>query len=70
MMKAGEQIAKVAGKKIVVIGAVAGGASAAARARRLDEHATITMIEKAGDPSIANCGMPYWLVRARAFARA
>mmetsp|Transcript_12383 Transcript_12383/g.32370 ORF Transcript_12383/g.32370 Transcript_12383/m.32370 type:complete len:623 (+) Transcript_12383:114-1982(+) len=48
-------------KKIVIIGAVAGGASAAARARRLDERATIVMIEKAGDPSIANCGMPYWL---------
>uniref|UniRef100_A0A7S4AZR6 Rhodanese domain-containing protein n=1 Tax=Chrysotila carterae TaxID=13221 RepID=A0A7S4AZR6_CHRCT len=48
-------------KRIVVVGAVAGGASAAARARRLDEHATITLFEKGPDPSFANCGLPYYI---------
>ena len=38
-----------------------GGASAGARARRLDEHASITIFEKGPDPSFANCGMPYHL---------
>jgi NADPH-dependent 2,4-dienoyl-CoA reductase/sulfur reductase-like enzyme/rhodanese-related sulfurtransferase len=45
--------------KIVVIGGVAAGASFAARARRLDETAQITIIERGPDVSFANCGLPY-----------
>lgn len=44
---------------IVIVGGVAGGASAAARARRLNEHARITIIERGPDVSFANCGLPY-----------
>lgn len=47
--------------KIVIIGGVAGGASAAARARRLDEDAEIVLIERGTDPSFANCGLPYYV---------
>jgi NADPH-dependent 2,4-dienoyl-CoA reductase/sulfur reductase-like enzyme len=47
--------------KLVVIGGVAGGMSAAARARRLNETASIIVFEKGPDPSFANCGMPYYL---------
>ncbi len=47
------------GKRLVIIGAVAAGASAAARARRLDESAHITLIERGPDVSFANCGLPY-----------
>ena len=47
--------------KLVVIGGVAGGMSAAARARRLNESASIIVFEKGPDPSFANCGMPYFL---------
>ena len=46
-------------KRIVIIGGVAGGASAAARLRRLDEFAEITIIERGPDVSFANCGLPY-----------
>lgn len=46
---------------IVIVGGVAGGASAATRARRLDEHATITMYEKDEHVSFANCGLPYYI---------
>ena len=46
-------------KKIVVVGGVAGGASFAARMRRLDEHAEITMFDKGEYISFANCGLPY-----------
>lgn len=46
-------------KNILVIGGVAAGASFAARARRLDEKATITIIERGPDVSFANCGLPY-----------
>lgn len=46
-------------KKILIIGGVAGGASAAARLRRLDEFAQITLIERGPDVSFANCGLPY-----------
>ncbi len=42
--------------KVVIVGGVAGGASAAARIRRLDEHAQIIMIERSGYVSYANCG--------------
>ncbi|MEO0530718.1 MAG: FAD-dependent oxidoreductase, partial [Planctomycetota bacterium] len=47
--------------KIVIVGGVAGGASAAARARRLDESAEIVLIERGAEPSFANCGMPYYI---------
>jgi NADPH-dependent 2,4-dienoyl-CoA reductase/sulfur reductase-like enzyme/rhodanese-related sulfurtransferase len=46
---------------LVIIGGVAGGMSAAARARRLDESAHITVIEKGPYVSFANCGIPYAL---------
>ena len=45
--------------KLVIIGGVAGGASAACRARRLDETAEIVLIERGPDMSFANCGLPY-----------
>ena len=47
--------------KIIIIGAVAGGASAAARARRLSEDAEIILFERGHDPSFANCGLPYYI---------
>ena len=46
-------------RRIVIVGGVAAGASAAARARRLSEHAEIVLIERGPDVSFANCGMPY-----------
>lgn len=45
--------------RIVIVGGVAGGMSAAARARRLDEHAEIIVFDKGPDVSFANCGLPY-----------
>lgn len=45
--------------RIVIVGGVAGGASAAARARRLAEDAEIILIERGADVSFANCGLPY-----------
>ncbi len=47
--------------KVVIIGGVAGGASAAARLRRLDESAEIVMLERTGFVSYANCGLPYYV---------
>ncbi len=47
--------------KVVIIGGVAGGATAAARIRRLDEHAEIIIFEKSGFISYANCGLPYYI---------
>lgn len=47
--------------KVVIVGGVAGGASAAARIRRLDEHAQIIMIERSGYVSYANCDLPYYV---------
>ena len=47
--------------KIVIIGGVAGGATAAARIRRLDEKAEITVFERSGYISYANCGLPYYV---------
>lgn len=47
--------------KILIVGGVAGGASAAARLRRLDENAEIIMFEKDGYVSFANCGLPYYI---------
>ena len=45
--------------RIVIVGGVAGGASAATRARRCNEHAEIVLLEKDEFVSFANCGMPY-----------
>ncbi|UCF33265.1 MAG: FAD-dependent oxidoreductase, partial [Phycisphaerales bacterium] len=45
--------------KFVIVGGVAAGASAATRARRLDEEAEIVVFEKSGHVSFANCGLPY-----------
>ncbi len=47
--------------KVLIIGGVAGGASAAARLRRLDEQAEIILIEKGEYISFANCGLPYYI---------
>lgn len=47
--------------KVIIIGGVAGGATAAARLRRLDEKASITIYEKSGFISYANCGLPYYI---------
>ena len=47
--------------KVVIVGGVAGGASAAARIRRLDEHAQIIMNGRSGYVSYANCGRPYYV---------
>ena len=49
------------GKKILIVGGVAGGASCAARMRRLDESAEIIMFEKGDYISFANCGLPYYI---------
>jgi NADPH-dependent 2,4-dienoyl-CoA reductase/sulfur reductase-like enzyme/peroxiredoxin family protein/rhodanese-related sulfurtransferase/TusA-related sulfurtransferase len=48
-------------KKVLIVGGVAGGASAAARIRRLDENADIIMFEKGEHISFANCGLPYYI---------
>lgn len=47
--------------KVVIVGGVAGGATAAARIRRLDENAEIVVFEKSGFVSYANCGLPYFI---------
>lgn len=47
--------------KYIIIGAVAGGASTAARLRRMDEHAEIILFEKGEYVSYANCGLPYYI---------
>ena len=47
--------------KIVIVGGVAGGATAAARIRRLDEKAEILVFERTGYISYANCGLPYYI---------
>ena len=47
--------------KVVIVGGVAGGATAAARIRRLDEQAEIVMFERSGFISYANCGLPYYI---------
>jgi NADPH-dependent 2,4-dienoyl-CoA reductase/sulfur reductase-like enzyme/rhodanese-related sulfurtransferase len=54
-----EVIMKV--RKLVIVGGVAGGASAAAKARRCSEEVEIVMYEKGPDISYANCGLPYYL---------
>ncbi len=45
--------------KVIIVGGVAGGASCAARLRRLDEKAEIIMVERGPYVSYANCGLPY-----------
>lgn len=47
--------------KVIIIGGVAGGATAAARIRRLDEQAEIVVFERSGFISYANCGLPYYI---------
>ena len=47
--------------KVLIVGGVAGGATAAARIRRLDENAEITVFERSGYISYANCGLPYYI---------
>ena len=49
--------------KIVIVGGVAGGATAAARARRISEEAEITVVERGPYVSYANCGLPYFISR-------
>lgn len=49
------------GRRIVIVGGVAGGASAAARARRVDESAEIVLYERGPYISFANCGLPYFI---------
>ena len=47
--------------KVVIVGGVAGGATAAARIRRLDEDAQVIVLERSGYVSYANCGLPYYV---------
>ena len=47
--------------KVVIVGGVAGGATAAARIRRLNEQAEIIVFERSGYVSYANCGLPYYV---------
>ncbi|RHW41456.1 CoA-disulfide reductase [Neobacillus notoginsengisoli] len=49
------------GKKVLIVGGVAGGATAAARLRRLDEKADIILFERGEYISFANCGLPYYI---------
>lgn len=51
------------GKRVLVVGGVAGGASAAARVRRLDAEASITVFERGEHVSFSNCSLPYFLSR-------
>lgn len=48
-------------RRVLIVGGVAGGASCAARLRRMDEYAEIFMFERSGHVSFANCGLPYFL---------
>jgi NADPH-dependent 2,4-dienoyl-CoA reductase/sulfur reductase-like enzyme len=48
-------------KKIIIVGGVAGGATAAARLRRIDETSTIVLFERGEHISFANCGLPYYI---------
>lgn len=47
--------------KTLIVGGVAGGATTAARLRRLDEHAEIILFERGEYISFANCGLPYYI---------
>jgi NADPH-dependent 2,4-dienoyl-CoA reductase/sulfur reductase-like enzyme/rhodanese-related sulfurtransferase len=55
------KVSSVRAKKIVIIGGVAGGMSAAARARRLSDDSEIIVFERSGFVSYANCGLPYFV---------
>ncbi|CAN5396977.1 CoA-disulfide reductase [soil metagenome] len=55
------KLSSVKSKKIVIVGGVAGGMSAAARARRLSEDCQIIVFERSGFVSYANCGLPYFV---------
>src|ERR1041384_8658536 len=48
-------------KRVLIVGGVAGGASCAARLRRLDEAAEITVFDRGPYVSFANCGLPYYV---------
>ncbi len=48
-------------KRVVVVGGVAGGATCAARVRRLDENAEILVLDRGPYVSFANCGLPYYV---------
>src|SRR5271169_7095403 len=48
-------------RRVVIVGGVAGGMSAATRLRRLDEEASIIVVERSGHVSYANCGLPYFV---------
>ena len=48
-------------KKVLIVGGVAGGASTAARLRRLDENVEIIIFERSPYISYANCGLPYYI---------
>jgi len=61
MMKLREAGQTVMGKKVVIVGGVAAGASTAARLRRMDEEAEIIMVERGEFISFANCGLPYFV---------
>lgn len=50
-------------EKIVIIGGVAAGATAAAKARRISPDAEIVILEAGPDISFANCGLPYYIGR-------
>ena len=56
-----ETKSKNANLKVIIVGGVAGGASCAARLRRLDENAEIIMVERGPYVSYANCGLPYYV---------
>ena len=49
------------GLKVIIVGGVAGGATAAARLRRMNEDAEIILFEKGDYISYANCGLPYYI---------
>ena len=51
----------MANKRVVIVGGVAGGATCAARLRRLDEHAEILLLDRGHYISFANCGLPYYV---------
>jgi NADPH-dependent 2,4-dienoyl-CoA reductase/sulfur reductase-like enzyme/rhodanese-related sulfurtransferase len=55
------KIINMSNKRVLIVGGVAGGASCAARLRRMDEQAEIVLFERSGDVSFANCGLPYYL---------
>lgn len=56
-----EEVGNMKQKKIIIVGGVAGGASFAARARRLDEQSQITIYERGQHVSYSNCSLPYYL---------